>query len=29
LYFKEEVLRQMIRIKSSLHKCILDWLDAI
>jgi hypothetical protein len=27
--FKEEVLRHMIRIKSSLHQCILDWLDAI
>jgi hypothetical protein len=29
LYFKEEVLRHMIRIKSSLHQCILDWLEAI
>jgi hypothetical protein len=29
LFFKEEVLRHMIRIKSSLHQCILDWLEAI
>jgi hypothetical protein len=29
LYFKEEVLRHMIIIKSSLHQCILDWLEAI
>jgi hypothetical protein len=26
---KEEVLRHMIRIKSSLHQCIVDWLEAI
>jgi hypothetical protein len=29
LSFKEEVLQHMIRIKSSLHQCILDWLEAI
>jgi hypothetical protein len=29
LSLKEEVLRQMIRIKSSLHQCILAWLEAI
>jgi hypothetical protein len=28
LSFKEEVLRHLIRIKSSLHQCILDWLEA-
>jgi hypothetical protein len=29
LSFKEEVLRHLIRIKSSLHQCILDWLEDI
>jgi hypothetical protein len=29
LSFKEEVLRHLIKIKSSLHQCILDWLEAI
>jgi hypothetical protein len=29
LSFKEEVLRRLIRIKSSLHQCILFWLEAI
>jgi hypothetical protein len=24
-----EVLRHMIRIKSSLHQCILAWLEAL
>jgi hypothetical protein len=29
LSFKEEVFRHLIRIKSSVHQCILDWLEAI